>query len=148
MKNKHQESLQSSAVLALEMLAFLMLEPLKEPENKTVKDYGVRIHFSGCGKTGDVEMWASNDLLLYIASNILNTDLPEKELLHFGQESLKEVTNIVVGNFLTEEYGTGEVFELGIPFEVTERKHLKEVIYLNSIEINSVLELEIGVVDG
>ena len=107
-----------STLRILEGAAFLftdLLEPESTPGRKEHwAQLGVRLDWTGPVK-GEMRLWINDALAKVIAINMLGLEdgVPcprEREI-----DAVKEVLNMVVGNFLTEAFGTEAVFHLGIP---------------------------------
>jgi CheY-specific phosphatase CheX len=90
------------------------LDPSARPRQEEWNALGVRITFSG-DASGEFRLWAPASLARSIAANMLGLDpgvsIAEEKLV----DALKEIVNIIVGNFLTEMYGTGIAATLGLP---------------------------------
>jgi CheY-specific phosphatase CheX len=75
---------------------------------------GVSLSFTG-EQSGCFRIWADRAFARLLAANMLGLDMsagPEQEI---GTDALREMTNIIVGNSLTEIFGDRAVFNLGIP---------------------------------
>jgi hypothetical protein len=97
--------------------AFMFTDPLDAEGRPPVEGWttlGVSLSFSG-DIAGEFRFWASPSLTQGIAVNMLGLDqaamLSDEKL----KDALKEIVNIIVGNFITEMYGDGVVATLGLP---------------------------------
>jgi chemotaxis protein CheY-P-specific phosphatase CheC len=97
--------------------AFMFIDPIDakdRPVSEEWKVQGVRLSFNG-DVSGEFRFWAPVSLSREIAVNMLGVDqsepLPDEKL----QDALKEIVNIIVGNFLTDMYGDGVAATLGLP---------------------------------
>lgn len=141
MSKSINDAMRESTAVALEMLAFLMLEPAQESNES--EEFGVSISFTGERAVGEMQIWAPEELLVYMASNILG-DGERDSLLASGKETLKEVLNIAAGQFLTEYYGPEFLFDLGLPKEVHTVGNLSYKEFLESIETETTLKVLLG----
>ena len=97
--------------------AFMFTDPLDSATRPPLADWkalGVRLSFSG-DIAGEFRLWAPPTLARGIAINMLGVDqttqLPDEKL----EDALKEIVNIIVGNFITDMYGDAVVSTLGLP---------------------------------
>jgi len=97
--------------------AFVFTDVLDESDKPAAGEWdaeGVELTFSGhC--TGTLRMWAGRGFACYAAANMLGIDEEAEGAREKGMDALKELLNIVVGNYLPEVYGDKPVFELGLP---------------------------------
>lgn len=110
--------LRSSAERILEGAAFLFtdeLQPMDIPSpHQEWGQVGVRLEFHG-PHSGELRMWLPLSLSRMVAVNMLGLDdsedcSEEKEL-----DAVKEILNMILGNYLTDAYGVQDVYQLGIP---------------------------------
>ncbi len=97
--------------------AFMFTDPLDADGRPVLEGWtalGVSLSFSG-DIAGEFRFWASPPLTQGIAVNMLGLDqsapLSDEKL----RDALREIVNIIVGNFLTDMYGDGVVATLGLP---------------------------------
>lgn len=103
------------AVRVLEDGAFLFAEPLEErPPVERWRPVGAELRFEGpC--SGAVRLWCDTGFAGSVAANMLGVPESSPSAAEKGKDALKELLNMVVGNFLTEWYGKETVFDLGLP---------------------------------
>lgn len=111
------EALSKVAVRILEEAAFLFSDDLA-PADRPERDWrpvGASLAFEGSDDSGHIEVWADPAMVRSLASNMLGLDEDDPESSSHVADALKELLNMVLGNVLTEVWGTGSVFHLGIP---------------------------------
>jgi hypothetical protein len=97
--------------------AFMFTDPLGaegRPPAETWKALGVSLSFSG-DIDGEFRFWASPELTQGIAVNMLGLDQADPLSEARLSDALREIVNIIVGNFLTDMYGDGVIATLGLP---------------------------------
>jgi hypothetical protein len=97
--------------------AFIFTDNIEKdavPDLKTWEADGVSLTFSG-KPSGELCMWVSPGFACFAAANMLGDDADSEESRAKGLDALKELLNMIVGNFITSAYGDTPVFELGIP---------------------------------
>jgi hypothetical protein len=101
----------------LENLAFMFAEEVDANEISTADTEWVEgtMNFSGDLHNGTLTMIVPNNISNELAGNILGIDDFSEEAAKLGQDSLKEVLNVICGRVLTEIYGEEPLFELSIP---------------------------------
>jgi len=75
---------------------------------------GVSLTFTG-ERRGTFRLWGAPAFAALLAANMTGVDAESPLALEKGADAMKEILNIIVGNALTELYGTSAVFDLGIP---------------------------------
>jgi len=111
------EALSKVSVRILEEAAFLFsddLAPADRPD-ASWEPIGASLHFEGSEDTGHIQVWADPAMVRSLASNMLGLDEDDPESSVHVKDALKEFLNMVLGNVLTEVWGTGPVFHLSIP---------------------------------
>jgi hypothetical protein len=101
----------------LEAAAFIFTDRMGDgdkPALDTWQAEGVSLRFSG-KPSGIVHMWVSNGFARCVAANMLGIDQESGAAQEKGLDALKEMLNMIVGNFLTAAFGEALVFELGLP---------------------------------
>jgi hypothetical protein len=101
----------------LEEAAFIFSDDLSGEEKPSAVAWnpsGVSLSFTG-QRSGTLRLWATPALLPLLSSNMLGLDAGSDRAREKGIDALRETANIVLGNFLTEYYGTEAVFNLDIP---------------------------------
>jgi CheY-specific phosphatase CheX len=107
------------AMRVLEDAVFVFSEPLEAddaPDIAVWNNCGVMLEFSGIAQ-GSIGLWADEGFAQLIAANMLGVDTDDEGASCRATDALKEVLNMIVGNFLTEAYGEEPVFDLGIPHQ-------------------------------
>jgi hypothetical protein len=116
------ETAKSIICQVLESAAFIFAQPWesgKAPDFRMEMARGASLEFAG-PHCGVFRIWADNSFCRYAAANMLGLDESDDEAARKGFDALKELLNIMVGNFLTAFYGTQPAFELGLPRERVE----------------------------
>lgn len=78
---------------------------------------GVSLSFTGT-PSGELRMWVGSGFACITAANMLGIDTGSEEARSKGLDALKELLNMIVGNFITEAYGETPVFVLGLPTSI------------------------------
>jgi len=126
-------------IRVLEESAFIFADALgcnEAPPREEFSPVGMSIRYTG-PEVGEVHIWAEEDFARYVAANILGLDFDDDTAIEKGTDALKEVLNIVVGNFLTSHYGEGLVFDLGIPVMVEKNVFEKDYDAENKVWIQA-----------
>jgi hypothetical protein len=98
-----------------EDFAFMFVEEALDLEANSVGEcFSAKIEFKSNSKKGYLEVVAPEAFCDETAENILGTDVEELPA-GAGENALKELLNISCGYFLSEKFGTNEVFDLSIP---------------------------------
>jgi len=116
-KKPIHETLAVVAGRILEDAAFVFTDRMQEGACSRPASWeadGVSLSFTGAA-SGTVHLWADEGFARYAASNMLGLEPGADDAAAQGMDALKELLNIIVGNFLTEVYGAAPVFNLGIP---------------------------------
>ncbi len=118
---------------SLENLAFMFAEAIDVNEIAMSDTECIKVHmtFSGDLYDGSLLMIVPSNISSELAGNILGIDDTSDEAFELGNDSLKEVLNVVCGRVLTEISGTEPLFDLSIPELETLscaniKKHLKQ----------------------
>ncbi len=91
-----KESLTSTMTQSLETMAFVLAEPISGPVDPPINPIAVSIHFKG-PKSGRIEIAASREFSLILASSILGTEPNDPEVHEKADDCLKELVNVVGG---------------------------------------------------
>jgi hypothetical protein len=97
--------------------AFMFTDPLDPSARPALSGWevlGVRLSFSG-DVSGEFRFWAPVAFSSTVASNMLGLDASDHIPDEKRKDALKEIVNIIVGNFLTDMFGTDVVATLGLP---------------------------------
>lgn len=115
---------EASCIHILEHAAFLFTEqmlPEDYPESASQwLPIGVRLEYEG-PRSGELRLWIAEPLSRTIAQNMLGLDEMEDCSEEKEMDAVKEILNMILGNFLTEAFGTEVVFHLGIPRIIPEK---------------------------
>lgn len=65
--------------------------------------------------SGSLRLRCTRDFSIALAANLLGTDADHSDAEENANDAIKELMNILCGQFVTSAYGTGEVFRLTIP---------------------------------
>ncbi|MFP4547989.1 MAG: chemotaxis protein CheX [Fidelibacterota bacterium] len=116
---------------SLENLAFMFAEvidinDLAMSDTECIK---VSMTFTGDLYDGSLKMIVPSNISSELAGNILGIDDTSDEAFELGNDSLKEVLNVICGRVLTEISGTEPLFDLSIPeLETLSCQSIKEQI--------------------
>jgi hypothetical protein len=97
--------------------AFIFTDALTREARPSPEEWeaeGISLKFIG-QPSGEVRMWVGSDFACIAAANMLGIDTGSEEAKQKGIDALKELLNMVVGNFMTAAYGEQLVFTLGLP---------------------------------
>jgi hypothetical protein len=111
------ETVRAVIARVLEDAAFIFSDELETEANPSQEPWtaeGVSLKFSG-ERSGGFRLWADDGFANLLAENMLGLDVADEQAREKKIDALKEMVNIIVGNSLTELFGTEAVFELGIP---------------------------------
>jgi hypothetical protein len=98
-----------------EDFAFMFVEEASDLETDSCGEcFKAKIEFKSKNKKGYLEIIAPLEFCNETAENILGTDVEELPK-DAGENALKELLNISCGYFLSEKFGTDEIFDLSIP---------------------------------
>jgi len=117
MSENYTESLYRVLEESLENLAFMFAESIDANE-VTMTDTEctkVSMEFTGDLYNGALMMVVPSNISNELAANILGIDITSDDALDLGDDSLKEVLNVICGRVLTEISGTEPLFDLTIP---------------------------------
>lgn len=119
------EIAEQSTTKILESATFLFTDKLAPEEIPDMEanwqQVGVRLEYHG-PHSGELRMWINEPLSKIIAQNMLGLDESEECSEEREMDAIKEVLNMILGNFLTEAFGTDDVFHLGIPRIMAEKE--------------------------
>lgn len=76
---------------------------------------------------GEISVLCQNDFMENLSRNLLGTPPDEVVELDTAKDSVKELTNVLTGNFLTDAYGEDTVFELFAPVVTQAREDSAEL---------------------
>ena len=139
MRNEHKEELSEVFCDVLMNYAFMFGDVC--PKDELASDGDSYIHstisFSG-DQAGILGISTSPDLCLQLAANVLGIDIEEENSMSEAYDALKELINIVCGQFLTKVYGDTGTFDLSPP----------NIIEISGVEWKSLIEDEetIGII--
>lgn len=100
----------------LEKQAFLFAEETEADElpPQQGKILSAQISFSG-NFSGTISLYVTEKMCCEIAANFLGVDADAADTVTKAPDALKEILNVICGNFLTAAAGDGPVFDLAIP---------------------------------
>jgi CheY-specific phosphatase CheX len=114
MENKTQQILSTVIEAIMEQVAFVFIDETGatcKPNSPGWDALGASISISGA-KNGCIHLWISTSLASCIAANMLAID--NLEDISKAGDAVKELCNIISGNFITSAYQNAEI-NLGIP---------------------------------
>jgi CheY-specific phosphatase CheX len=114
MENKTLQILSAVIETIMEQVAFVFIDETGancKPELLDWEALGASISISGA-KSGRINLWISTPLASSIAANMLAIDTLEDTSK--AGDAVKELCNIISGNFITSAYQNAEI-NLGIP---------------------------------
>jgi len=116
LKNDHENLLRDTFSNVIEKLAFMFVEEVEEkkPIKTDSKFLKARMTFDGA-MAGVFTIVVSEKMCSEIAVNILGLDSDDRIGKEQMSDALKEVLNVVCGNFITALAGDRPVFELSLP---------------------------------
>lgn len=116
MKNDHENLLRDIFSDVIEKLAFMFVEETEEKRfiKADSNFFQAKMTFAGA-MTGAFTLVVSEKMCSEIAVNILGIVSEDKIGKAQMSDALKEVLNVVCGNFLTAFAGDRSVFELSLP---------------------------------
>jgi hypothetical protein len=115
--------------------AFIFTDTIDEKSRPSVDSWdadGVSLTFVG-PTSGEIRMWVGKGFACYAAANMLGIDESSEDAQKKGLDALKELLNMIVGNFITAAWGEAPVFNLGIPKNI--ERELLSKDYLNPYTI-------------
>jgi hypothetical protein len=117
MSPEFSEALSKVSVRILEEAAFLFSDDLAPADRPDASwdPIGASLSFEGEEESGHILVWADRAMAKSLASNMLGLDEDDPASASHLTDALKELLNMVLGNVLTEVWGTAPVFHLGIP---------------------------------
>ena len=119
----------------LEDAAFIftdLMEDKDKPQLDSWNPQGLSLSFTGC-PSGYFRIWAGNEFARYVAANMLGVEVEQEDAPQKGIDALKEILNIIVGNYLTTVYGENTLFELGLPEKVSAEEFSRDYNSTNAI---------------
>lgn len=114
MENNTQQIISTVIETVMEQIAFVFIDETGDdckPKSTHWEAIGASISISGV-KSGCIHLWISTPLAFSIAANMLAIDNIED--LKKAGDAVKELCNIISGNFITSAYQNAEI-NLGIP---------------------------------
>ncbi len=130
MENNKDEILLDVVCEVLEKIAFMFAEPLPK-EELMFDDKGLikaSMNFSG-ELSGSISIIIPDDMSLELASNIMGVEPDDESIKDQALDSLKEVLNVICGQFLTSFGGDEPIFDLTIPeISSSDNKNVDEMI--------------------
>jgi len=117
MSENYTEILYQVLEESLENLAFMFAESIdtNEVAMTDTECTKVSMKFTGDLYNGSLIMIVPSNIASELAANILGIDDSSDDAMDLGDDSLKEVLNVICGRVLTEISGTEPLFDLSIP---------------------------------
>jgi CheY-specific phosphatase CheX len=105
----------SAALRVFETATFMNVMPcdLEAPAPATEPEVSATVAFHGA-QAGSLTVQVPHSILGPLAANMLG-ELEDCDIEEKGQDALKEIANMICGNFLTMWVGDEEIFELSPP---------------------------------
>jgi CheY-specific phosphatase CheX len=138
------DSLLESTVQTLEVFAFMMLDQVEHVEGHNYP-IGVEIELTGSIQ-GKIQAWTDRNLLEGVCNTILG-EVPPEDDFEPAISCLKEVVNIIAGNFITQRYGVHATIDLGIPSEIKSFNLMGENVCLSDMETDGRIIIQAMVND-
>ncbi|HNY32325.1 MAG TPA: chemotaxis protein CheX [Fibrobacteria bacterium] len=126
MSDEMREALEIVSMRILEEAAFFFSDPMNDPSKRPDASWnpqGVELTWSGEVSEGAIRVWSDPGLLVALAANMLGVEEDDPHARSQRIDALGEVLNMVLGNCLTEAWGPGPVFKLGIPHQADPRDY-------------------------
>ena len=116
MTDEYQATLETAISDVLEQQAFMFSDPCDKAELHPDSEsyYHATLVFEGAVQ-GTLELAISIELSQELAANILGIEPDDTDIAEAAPDALKELLNVICGQFLTASYGSGSVFRLSIP---------------------------------
>lgn len=116
MEKEMRRILDETLCEVLEKQAFLFAEETESGDvpPQTGKMLSARITFAGTF-SGTISLYVTETMCCEIAANFLGVDADAPGIATKAPDALKEILNVVCGNFLTAAAGDGPVFDLTVP---------------------------------
>jgi CheY-specific phosphatase CheX len=116
MNNETQENLFEVLEHVLEQFAFAFCEIVDKDKVSDIPQEMIHSSLSFKGPySGEIALVLSLDLCIELAGNVLGMDPGDEGVEDYGQDSLKELLNVLIGNLLTELYGEDAFFDFATP---------------------------------
>ena len=117
MSKDYSEILYKVLEESLEHLAFMFAEAvdISEISMSDSESVKVEMNFTGDLYNGSLMMILPQNISSELAANILGIDDTSEDAMDLGEDSLKEVLNVICGRVLTEISGEEALFDLSIP---------------------------------
>jgi CheY-specific phosphatase CheX len=146
-----QEMLEKVIASVLEEAAFIFAERSDESWGAEDTIVCASLKFSG-EKNGTLYIAATSEFTGILAANLLGLEMGEEDTSIYGDDAIKELTNIVGGELLSMWLGAQSHYEMGVP--VVEKKsidgHLKLMETMtSSVELlgDDEYRIDIGVIE-
>ncbi|MBN2281740.1 MAG: chemotaxis protein CheX [Candidatus Marinimicrobia bacterium] len=117
MSENYSEILYNVLEESLESLAFMFAESIDTSDIAMTDTECIKVtmEFTGDLYNGSLMMIVPSNISSEIAANILGIEDTSDDATDLGDDSLKEVLNVICGRVLTEISGTEPLFDLSIP---------------------------------
>lgn len=108
------ETLTKTFSEVLANLAFLFTDVQEAEADSDDQWLETTIGYNG-PQEGMLRLLCTRTFSIHLAENLLGTDREDPDLTTKADDAVKELMNIVCGQFITAAHGTSEVFNLTIP---------------------------------
>ncbi len=116
--------------------AYMFVDKVKEIDSSLPDPdqfEGVSLIFTG-GQSGEFHLWANSGFAAQAAANMLGIDENGDLARDKGPDAMKELLNMITGNFLTAAFGDVPKFEQGLPMSLN-----KECLEIDLKKENAIL---------
>jgi len=115
MKTLTPDRLAELTIKALERTAFMLADPITlDPEALAAANRSAGVRYGG-PESGIVTLHTNDDFLRGLAANLLGVEPESIDLASYGEDAIKELTNIVGGSVILELGGNECFYTLGLP---------------------------------
>lgn len=115
MSNLTPDRLAELTIKALERTAFMMADPVAfDPGAFAAANRSAGVRYGG-PESGIVTLHTTDDFLRGLAANLLGVEPESIDLASYGEDAIKELTNIVGGSVILELGGHECSYTLGLP---------------------------------
>lgn len=115
MKTLTPDRLAELTIKALERTAFMMADPVAfDPAAFAAANRSAGVRYGG-PESGIVTLHTTDDFLRGLAANLLGVEPESIDLASYGEDAIKELSNIVGGSVILELGGLECAYTLGLP---------------------------------
>lgn len=106
-------------------LAFMFTEEPTDEGDLSTTWLETAISYDGPHR-GTLRFRCTREFTVHLAANLLGADPNASEAEDGAADAVKELLNILCGQFVTSVHGTGEIYDLSIP-EITEMSEIPDM---------------------